>query len=115
MWTGHSIGALSHRCDVCRAPLGWGAGMSAGLVLGGRYRLDTQLGEGGFGSVWRGHDTRLDRGVAVKLLHAGVDVPRFKREAHALAQLSHPNIVAAYDFGIDGATAYLVLELITGR
>jgi hypothetical protein len=77
--------------------------------------LVSQLGEGGFGSVWRGYDTRLDRHVAVKLLHAGVDVPRFKREAYALARLSHPNIVAAYDFGIDGATAYLVLELITGR
>lgn len=89
--------------------------MSAGLVLGGRYRLVSQLGEGGFGSVWRGHDSRLARDVAVKLLHAGVDVPRFQREAHALAALSHPNIVAAYDFGIDGTAAYLVLELITGR
>ncbi|HKD97899.1 MAG TPA: protein kinase, partial [Micromonosporaceae bacterium] len=89
--------------------------MSAGLVLGGRYRLISQLGEGGFGSVWRGYDTRLERHVAVKILHAGVDVPRFKREAHALARLSHPNIVAAYDFGIDGSTAYLVLEMITGR
>jgi serine/threonine-protein kinase len=89
--------------------------MSAGLVLGTRYELIERLADGGFGSVWRAHDTRMDRDVAVKLLHVdGADVPRFDREARALARLNHPNIVTAHDFGVDGTTAYLVLELVHG-
>jgi serine/threonine protein kinase len=90
--------------------------MAAGITLGARYELLAQLGEGGFGSVWRGRDNRLERGVAVKLLHVtNADVPRFQREAQALAQLNHPNIVMAYDYGVDDNRAYLVMELIAGR
>ena len=90
--------------------------MSAGLVLGGRYELIERLGAGGFGSVWRASDSRMRRDVAVKLLHvAGSDSARFEREAQALARLNHPNVVTAFDFGVDGSTAYLVLELVRGR
>jgi serine/threonine-protein kinase len=90
--------------------------MAAGMTLGARYELHAQLGEGGFGSVWRGRDNRLRRGVAVKLLHVtNADIPRFQREAQSLAQLNHPNIVMAYDYGVDDNRAYLVMELVVGR
>jgi serine/threonine protein kinase/ABC-type branched-subunit amino acid transport system substrate-binding protein len=100
-----------------------GPWMSAGMVLGGRYELRSQLGAGGFGSVWRGADTLLLREVGVKLIHLDTDVDtqardaatlRFKREAQAVAGLNHPNVVAAYDFGIEGSFAYLVMELVNG-
>lgn len=70
--------------------------------------------------VWLGHDNRLDRDVAVKLMlrHLAADpefVARFRREAQAAGRLSHPNIVAVFDTGIDGAHAYIVMELVRGR
>jgi eukaryotic-like serine/threonine-protein kinase len=96
------------------------------VVLSGRYKLISALGQGGMGEVWRGLDTRLNRPVAVKLIRlsaapSGADyddaVRRFQREAHAVAALNHPNIVSAYDFGIDAETnmPYLVMEMIEGR
>jgi serine/threonine-protein kinase len=98
------------------------------VVLSGRYKLISTLGKGGMGEVWRGLDTMLNRPVAVKLIRlsaapsaADYDdaVRRFRREAQALAALNHPNIVAAYDFGIDADadadTPYLVMEMIEGR
>ena len=87
-------------------------------VLDGRYELVERLGDGGFASVWRAHDKRMRREVAVKVLHLDApDRERFEREATAVAQLNHPNVVIAHDFGIDATdnTAYLVLELVTGR
>lgn len=91
----------------------------SGRLLNGRYRLDSLIGRGGMAEVWRGEDQRLGRRVAVKLLdHAGtvdsVVFARFTREARTVARLSHPNIVAAHDFGFDGDTSYLVMELIEG-
>ncbi len=70
--------------------------------------------------VYEAEDTLLNRRVAVKVLHANYAsdqafVTRFKREAQAAANLSHPNIVAIYDWGQDGATYYMVMELIEGR
>lgn len=96
--------------------------MSVGLLLGGRYELQASLGRGGFGTVWRSHDHRLGRDVAVKLISFDVGpgaerlelAQRFEREAQAVAALNHPNIVTAHDFGVDGDTAYLVMELISG-
>lgn len=97
--------------------------MSAGMLLGGRYQLQTQLGAGGFGSVWRAADTTLLREIAVKLIQLDADVDptardaatiRFRREAQAVAGLNHPNVVAAYDFGVEGDNAYLVMELVNG-
>jgi serine/threonine protein kinase len=71
------------------------------------YRITDQLGSGGMGEVYRAHDERLGRDVAIKVLpQAVVDDPermaRFEREARALAALSHPNILAIYDFGTEG-------------
>ncbi|WP_176730836.1 serine/threonine-protein kinase [Micromonospora mirobrigensis] len=88
-------------------------------LLGGRYRTEELLGSGGMAAVWRGRDLRLDRPVAVKVLTgAGLDDPtaldRFDREARAVARLTHPHIVAVYDFGTDDGDPYLVMELVEG-
>src|SRR5580692_10914059 len=70
----------------------------------GNYEILDKLGEGGMGEVWRARDQRLQRTVAVKILAADVSGDpsrraRFEQEAHALAALNHPNIVAIYDVG----------------
>jgi len=91
-----------------------------GSVLGGRYRLIELLAQGGMASVFRARDTQLERDVAVKVLRPeyGRDadfLARFKHEAQAAAGLSHPNVVAVYDFGQDPAGPYLVMELVDGQ
>ncbi|MEV4134058.1 protein kinase [Dactylosporangium sp. NPDC049742] len=91
-----------------------------GRLLNGRYELRSVIGRGGMADVWLAVDGRLDRPVAVKMLHdqGGADpsIPeRFEREAHTAARLSHPSIVAVYDVGVDGGTPYLVMELVQGH
>ena len=86
----------------------------------GPYRIVASIGAGGMGEVYRAHDARLGRDVAVKVLPAAVaDDPdrlhRFEREARAAAALNHPNILAVHDVGTDGGVAYLVTELLEGR
>ena len=83
----------------------------------GRYRLVRRLGAGAFGVVWRAHDERLDRVVAVKRieLHDEHVAARAEREALAAARLQHPGIVALYEAGRDDAAVYLVSELVRGR
>src|SRR5262245_33588002 len=83
----------------------------------GRYHLIRKLGQGGMGAVYLAHDTRLDRSVALKLLppasvHDADAVARFRREARALARLSHPGIVRAYDSDEAGGRHFLVMELV---
>jgi serine/threonine-protein kinase len=90
-----------------------------GEVLAGRYRLLGLLGRGGVGEVWRAEDLQLGRPVAIKLLRrlegdALSSLERFRREARATAQLSHPNVVATYDVGTTDDRAYLVMELVRG-
>jgi len=90
-----------------------------GLKIG-RYRIVEALGAGGMGEVYRAEDPRLDREVAVKILPAHLaDDPaaltRFKREAKAIAGLSHPNILALHDFDRDGDTHFAVMELLQGE
>jgi len=85
----------------------------------GPYQISTVLGVGGMGEVYRAHDTRLHRDVAIKVLPERVAtdhdrVARFEQEARATAALNHPNIVALYDVGTDRGTAYVVSELLTG-
>ncbi len=95
------------------------ASMSGDIVLANRYRLERQIGRGGMGQVWSAVDTRLQRRVAVKTVDLAatgdeVAAERFQQEAHATAALSHPNIVTIFDNGVDGHTAYLVMELLSG-
>jgi len=86
----------------------------------GRYRIIAKIGEGGMGQVYRAHDERLDRDVAVKVIHEAVaqDVDRlarFEKEAKAVAKLDHPNILAIHDFGTDQGITYAVTELLDGQ
>jgi serine/threonine protein kinase/tetratricopeptide (TPR) repeat protein len=86
----------------------------------GHYRLQSLIGAGGMGEVYRASDTRLDRDVAVKILpeHLATDqgaLRRFEREAKAVAALSHPNILAIFDFGSDEGVSYAVMELLEGQ
>lgn len=87
---------------------------------GGRYRVENLLGAGGMGSVYRGFDTVLQRPVALKSLHLELargdqeQVGRFRREAHALAGLSHQHIVPVYDLFEEGDEFWMVLEYLPG-
>jgi serine/threonine protein kinase/tetratricopeptide (TPR) repeat protein len=92
--------------------------MKSGSRLGA-YELIEELGAGGMGVVWRAHDSRLRRDVALKILppHLAHDeaLARFEREARGLAALSHPNIVSIFDLGQERELHYLVTELLDGR
>jgi serine/threonine protein kinase len=84
------------------------------------YRIVEKIGEGGMGEVYRAHDERLDRDVAVKVLHESVAqdpdrIGRFEREAKAVAKLDHPDILAIHDFGTEGGVTYSVTELLDGQ
>ena len=90
-----------------------------GRTLDQRYRIDTKIGAGGVGAVYRATHLLLGQPVAIKLLldHYGSHPAlrkRFEREAKALAALAHPNIVAVTDYGLSGDTPYLVMELLEG-
>ncbi|MCH8829297.1 MAG: serine/threonine protein kinase [Planctomycetes bacterium] len=89
------------------------------LLIAGRYEIREKIGAGGMGEVFLARDRQLGRNVAVKILPQQMvrdadAVARFEREAKALAQLSHPNIVQAYDSGSDGERHFLVMELVEG-
>jgi eukaryotic-like serine/threonine-protein kinase len=94
-----------------------------GRVLEGRYRVESRIARGGMAGVYEGTDLRLDRTVAIKIMHAGLGddeafAARFVREARAAAGLSHPNVVAVYDQGqdesVDGVL-FIVMELVPGH
>jgi serine/threonine protein kinase len=85
----------------------------------GPYEIVGPLGAGGMGQVYRGRDTRLQRFVAIKILHdtAALDPDRqrrFAQEALAASALNHPNILTVYDIGAEGEIQYLVSEVIEG-
>ncbi|WP_084701139.1 Stk1 family PASTA domain-containing Ser/Thr kinase [Streptacidiphilus anmyonensis] len=94
-----------------------------GRVLDGRYRVEQRIAVGGMATVYRGVDTRLDRVVALKVMHPGFAadpefVGRFIREAKAVAKLSHPNVVGVFDQGEDHAglppAVFLAMEYVPG-
>ncbi len=90
-----------------------------GAVLGGRYEVVVRRFRGGMGVVYEGQDLRLDRKVAIKVMHEnlceGEDFARkFDREARSTAGLSHPNIVSVFDQGQDRGRPYIVMELVNG-
>ena len=95
------------------------AQLAVGDLLEDRYRIDHPIARGGMSMVWRCVDLRLGRAVAAKVLDEKyiadpVFRQRFRREARAMAQLNHPNLVNVYDFGSDGDHLFLIMELITG-
>jgi serine/threonine-protein kinase len=90
-----------------------------GRLLDGRYAVESFIAHGGMASVYLATDTRLERRVAVKILHAHLaddseTLARFEREARAAARLSHPNVVAVYDQGVEGTRPFLVMEFVPG-
>jgi serine/threonine-protein kinase len=90
-----------------------------GRLLEGRYAVEAFIAHGGMASVYLATDTRLERRVAVKVMHAHLcddreTVARFEREARAAARLSHPDVVAVYDQGIDNRRPFLVMEYVPG-
>ncbi|MDO8677811.1 MAG: protein kinase [Acidobacteriota bacterium] len=92
--------------------------LTAGTRLG-PYEIQSALGSGGMGEVYRARDARLGREVAIKILpsHLAGDptaAARFERESRAVAALSHPNILAIHDVGTEAGVAYVVTELLTG-
>ena len=91
-----------------------------GQLLDGRYRVESLIARGGMATVYLGTDTRLERTVALKIMHAELAndedfVRRFIGEARSIAQLSHPNVVTVYDQGADGRSLYLAMEYVPGR
>jgi eukaryotic-like serine/threonine-protein kinase len=100
-----------------------------GTLLGGRYRLDAQIGRGGMSTVYRAFDIVLERPVAIKLMHREIasdsdQLERFRREARSVAQLNHPHIVTVIDAGEEPSddgqlpavgTPYIVLEYVEGE
>src|SRR3954462_14498747 len=91
-----------------------------GRVVDGRYLVESRIARGGMATVYRAIDRRLDREVALKVMHddLAVDeafVSRFVREARAAARLSSPNVVQVFDQGSDGPLLYLAMEYLPGR
>ena len=89
---------------------GWRDDPLIGRLLDGRYRIGARVARGGMASVYEATDLRLDRTVAVKVMHPGLGdddefAARFVREARSAARLSHPNVVAVYDQGEEDGTS----------
>src|SRR5438477_4508882 len=92
--------------------------LTSGTRLG-TYEVTSHIGSGGMGEVYRAHDSKLERDVAIKVLPEQFArdperLARFQREAKMLAALNHPNIAAIYGLEQSGSTHYLVLELVEG-
>ena len=95
-------------------------GALTGTVLSGRYRLESKLGSGGMSTVYLARDETLERWVAAKVLHREISdqpdqIERFRREARAVAQIAHPNVVSVIDAGEDGGRPYIVFEYVDGE
>lgn len=93
--------------------------VAAGAVVASRYKLDELIGTGGMGSVYKAKEQGLDKTFAVKLLRSDLvadnaAVRRFEREAKAISSLTHPNLVAVYDYGVTDGQAYLVMDFLDG-
>jgi len=91
-----------------------------GRLLDGRYLIGSRIARGGMATVYAATDTRLDRLVAVKVMHPGLGdddevAARFVREARSAARLNHPGVVAVFDQGADDGTVFLVMEHVPGR
>lgn len=91
--------------------------MAPGAVLRQLYRLDSEIGRGGMGVVYRATDRELMREVAVKVVSEAASTDarqRLIREARAAAALNHPHIISVYDFGEEQGIPFFVMELVDG-
>jgi serine/threonine-protein kinase len=94
--------------------------METPSVLNERYEITSHIARGGMADVYEGRDNELNRPVAIKVLHSQFSadeafVKRFRREAQAAANLSHPNIVGIYDWGQSAGTYFIIMEIVEGR
>jgi serine/threonine protein kinase len=111
--------AVTPALEIAARVLSRSSILAPGQIVG-HYRILSSLGEGGMGEVYRAHDIKLKRDVALKVLpetFAGDPerLARFQREAHILASLNHPNIASIYDFENYGELRFLVLEFVEGE
>ncbi len=112
---------IASRDEAVGSPDGQATVLPAGFQAG-RYTILDQIGRGGMGVVYKAYDPELDRRIALKLLRVNAQSgslanrarDRLLREAQALAQLSHPNVVAAYDVGTIGQDVFVAMELVEG-
>src|SRR3989337_45369 len=93
--------------------------MSDQIILNNRYQLEERLGSGGMAVVYRARDLMLERYVAIKVLRENFSADpafqeRFRQEAKAAANLTHPNIVTVHDFGFDRGRLFIVMEHVPG-
>jgi serine/threonine protein kinase len=91
-----------------------------GQTLGGRYQIQSMIGQGGMASVYKAYDQNLHRAVAIKVIHPHLSnnrefFRRFEEEATAIANLRHPNIIQVYDFSHEGDLYYMVMEFVMGE
>lgn len=92
----------------------------AGLILDQRYRVDSKIARGGMATVFRGFDERLERPIALKIMHPHLAenpdfIRRFAREARSAARLTHPHVVGVFDQGEDFGHVYLTMQLVEGE
>jgi serine/threonine protein kinase len=110
---------------VTQSELAGGRRRASTLVPGtriGRYVVNAKLAQGGMGVVYRAHDPELGRDVALKLVRVRANTDtlpiareRLMREAQALAQISHPNVIAVHDVGTHGRDVFIAMELVAGQ
>lgn len=94
--------------------------LAQGVVIAGKYRLERPLARGGMGSLWEAQHAQLRVPLAIKFMEptyaaSAIGRTRFEREAMAMAQLRHPNVVHVQDYGVEGDLPYIVMELLLGE
>ncbi len=109
------LASVSSGCSTCRVKT-----VGVGTVLADRYRLDSLLGQGGMGSVWKAHHVALNSPVAIKLMDPKLaaddeGAERFVREAQAAAALRSPHVVQTLDFGVHEKVPFIAMELLQGE
>ena len=116
------FGPDKEKCPECDLPLTPIMNdLSEGMVIGEKYEIETLIGDGGMGKIYKATHKLMKRKVAIKMLHSGLvgqpaTLARFKKEAQASSQLDHTNIVTTFDFGLtpDGRP-YLVMDYLEGQ
>src|SRR6185312_8866757 len=86
-----------------------------GRIVAGKYRLERTLARGGMGSVWMARHVQLDMLVAIKFMDAAATASEDARAAKAAAQIQSPHVVHVHDYGLEGTTPYIVMELLQGE